>query len=108
MFTNDMGFWIVDSMKENVHRAIEENTTLLEILSSIIDEEYFNMYEAFIAPYVVPSYGTSQTYASCIASNVVTMLNVSEHLCQQTETHGTGVHLRSLLIHLNRYYHKSK
>jgi hypothetical protein len=48
MFTNDMGFWTVDSMKENVHRATEENTTILEILPSIIDEEYFNMYEALL------------------------------------------------------------
>eukprot|EP00957_Ditylum_brightwellii_P063223 4799121-Ditylum_brightwellii.AAC.1 len=60
-------------MKEDLHKAILDVETLLDILPEVLPEELFNQFDTFPAPRVLPAYSTSYSYTAQIMFNVLTM-----------------------------------
>jgi hypothetical protein len=78
MFTINKGIWIIETTVEDLHKALVNVETSLEVLPDVLDAEYFNEFEAFPAPQVIPTYGTTYRYTEHITFNVSTSINENE------------------------------
>eukprot|EP00957_Ditylum_brightwellii_P106827 8149625-Ditylum_brightwellii.AAC.1 len=61
-FAINKGIWTIETTVEDLHKALADVKTLLEVLPDVLDVEYFNKFEAFPAPWVIPTYDTTYKY----------------------------------------------
>eukprot|EP00957_Ditylum_brightwellii_P029130 2201439-Ditylum_brightwellii.AAC.1 len=54
MFTTNKSIWTIESTVEDLHKALTDVKTLLEVLPDVLDAEYFNKLEAFPGLQVIP------------------------------------------------------
>eukprot|EP00957_Ditylum_brightwellii_P028732 2170269-Ditylum_brightwellii.AAC.1 len=54
MFTINKGIWTIETTVEDLHKALVGVEASLEVLSDVLDAEYFNKFEAFPALQVIP------------------------------------------------------
>eukprot|EP00957_Ditylum_brightwellii_P022454 1694592-Ditylum_brightwellii.AAC.1 len=78
MFTTSKGIWTIETTVEDLHKVLADVKALLEVLPDVLDSEYFNKFEAFPAPRVIPTYGTTYKYTEQITSNVPTLISENE------------------------------
>eukprot|EP00957_Ditylum_brightwellii_P136078 10378216-Ditylum_brightwellii.AAC.1 len=74
-YTETKGIWTIEPIVDDPHKALVDVETSLEVLLEVLSEEYFNTYDAFPAPQVIPTYGTTYRYTEQITSNVLTVIN---------------------------------
>eukprot|EP00957_Ditylum_brightwellii_P122630 9351810-Ditylum_brightwellii.AAC.1 len=72
------GIWTIDTMVEDLHKALKGVETPLEVLPEVLSEEYFNTCHVFPAPQVIPTYSTPYRYTEQIASNALSIINENE------------------------------
>eukprot|EP00957_Ditylum_brightwellii_P178771 13617364-Ditylum_brightwellii.AAC.1 len=77
-FTTYKSIWTIETTVENLHKALAEVKTSLEVLPDMLDAEYLNKFEAFPALQVIPTYGTTYKYTEQITSNVSTAIHENE------------------------------
>eukprot|EP00957_Ditylum_brightwellii_P067861 5150851-Ditylum_brightwellii.AAC.1 len=49
LFTINKGIWTIETTVEDLHKALTDVKTSLEVLPNMLDAEYFNKFEAFLA-----------------------------------------------------------
>eukprot|EP00957_Ditylum_brightwellii_P159804 12163639-Ditylum_brightwellii.AAC.1 len=77
-FTINKGIWTIETTVDDLHKALVDVETSLEVLPDMLDAEYFNKVEVFPAPWVIPMYGTTYKHTVQITSNVSTIINENE------------------------------
>eukprot|EP00957_Ditylum_brightwellii_P041877 3171687-Ditylum_brightwellii.AAC.1 len=74
-YTETKGIWTIESTVEDLNKVLADIESSLEVLPEVLSKEYFNIYNAFPSPQVIPTYGTTYRYIEQITSNVFTVIN---------------------------------
>eukprot|EP00957_Ditylum_brightwellii_P138224 10536412-Ditylum_brightwellii.AAC.1 len=75
---DEKGIWMVETTKENIHKAMQKVDKELEVLKAALPGMHFVKNSAFPVPLLIPNYGVSQAYTTQITSNVVEKIDESE------------------------------
>eukprot|EP00957_Ditylum_brightwellii_P156653 11922887-Ditylum_brightwellii.AAC.1 len=69
IYTASKGIWTVETTQKNLHEVIEDVELVIQALPAAVPEEYFENFDAFPQPRVIPSYGNSYKNMTQIAQN---------------------------------------
>eukprot|EP00957_Ditylum_brightwellii_P144713 11024243-Ditylum_brightwellii.AAC.1 len=93
-YTEIKGIWTIESTVQDLHKTLANVETSLKVLPEVLTKEYFNTYDVFPAPRVIPTYGTTYRYTAQITPNVLTIINENEKELttppQNVWNHGPG------------------
>eukprot|EP00957_Ditylum_brightwellii_P180939 13785246-Ditylum_brightwellii.AAC.1 len=56
VYTNSKGIWTIESTVEDLYKALQDDEMSLEVLPSVVPEEFFSKYPVLPMPRVIPQY----------------------------------------------------
>eukprot|EP00957_Ditylum_brightwellii_P161688 12310145-Ditylum_brightwellii.AAC.1 len=69
--TESKGIWTIETTQKNLHKVIKDVELAIQALPAAIPKEYFEKFNAFPRPHVIPLYGNSYKYTTQITQNVL-------------------------------------
>eukprot|EP00957_Ditylum_brightwellii_P135073 10298465-Ditylum_brightwellii.AAC.2 len=78
VYTGSKGIWAIESRVEDLLKVLQDVETSLIALHSVVPDEYFETYSAFLVPHVIPQYGNSYKYTAQIMSSIPNDVNNNE------------------------------
>eukprot|EP00957_Ditylum_brightwellii_P195395 14887326-Ditylum_brightwellii.AAC.1 len=75
VYTGSKGMWTIEFTAEDLYKVLKDVETSLNVLPSVVPDEYFDTYSGFPVLHVIPQYGNSYKYTTKIASSISNNVN---------------------------------
>eukprot|EP00957_Ditylum_brightwellii_P042182 3194864-Ditylum_brightwellii.AAC.1 len=75
IYTAPKGIWTIEMTQKNLHKAIKDMELAVQVLPEAVPDEYFEKFDAFPLPRVIPLYGNVYKYTTQITTNVPILNN---------------------------------